>query len=70
VLITFHSSQSVEPLLLMEGINQFAINPREIDIFLGPLSQSELIDKICHSPYPLYKKSSSSTLAANYISIA
>jgi hypothetical protein len=52
-LTTIRSSPSPELLLLMQGINQFAINPREIDVFLGPLSQSELIDKICHSPYPL-----------------
>jgi hypothetical protein len=52
-LIVLWSSRAIEPLVLMQGIDQFTINPREIDIFLGPLCESELVYKSCHGPLPL-----------------
>ena len=51
-LIVLWSSQAIELLVLMQGIDQFTINPREIDIFLGPLCESELVYKSCHGPLP------------------
>jgi hypothetical protein len=51
-LIVSWSSQAIKLLMLMHGIDQFTINPREIDIFLGPLCESELVYKSCHGPLP------------------
>ena len=51
-LIVSWWSRAIKPLVLMQGIDQFTINPREIDIFLGPLCESELVYKSCHGPLP------------------
>jgi hypothetical protein len=42
--------QAIELLVLMQGIDQFTIYARKIDIFLSPLCESELVNKICHGP--------------------
>jgi len=53
-LIVSWSKQAIELLVLMQSFDQFTIDAREINIFLGLLCEPELIYKICHGrPSPL-----------------
>jgi len=47
-LIVSQSILAIQLLMLMQGIDQFTINAREIDIFLSSLYESEFVYKICH----------------------